>query len=277
MPSLRASPPAPMTSRTWSKVTVSPTLPASFSTRSLSPFCDPVLLAARLDHRVHRNTPSLGCRVTHPIGGATRRGLLPRAREYTDARPFVKRSRKRGSTRARRPREPMPTGYLAFVLHAHLPFVRHPEHARHLEERWLYEALIECYLPLARRLRPDGGEGVPFALTMSVTPPLAAMLKDELLRQRFHEYLGRVEALSRAGDEAPLGRRPLRPHRHLLPGPLRPDACRLGPARGGRRRPAWSGTGTRGGSSSSRARRRIATCPGCFRRARASAPSCPWA
>jgi 1,4-alpha-glucan branching enzyme len=90
----------------------------------------------------------------------------------------------------------MPAGYLAFVLHAHLPFVRHPEHARHLEERWLYEALVECYLPLLDAFDRLAREGVPFALTMSVTPPLASMLQDELLRQRFHEHLARIEALA---------------------------------------------------------------------------------
>ena len=39
-------------------------------------------------------------------------------------------------------------GYLSLLLHAHLPFVRHPEHDRFLEESWLYEALLETYLPL---------------------------------------------------------------------------------------------------------------------------------
>lgn len=97
--------------------------------------------------------------------------------------------------------------YLALVLHAHLPFVRHPEHARHLEERWFYEALVECYLPLLEAFDRMSEEGVPFALTMSVTPPLAAMMRDDLLRQRFHEHLERVEALAEAemkrlwGDE----------------------------------------------------------------------------
>ena len=42
----------------------------------------------------------------------------------------------------------MPLGHLALILHAHLPFVRHPEHRDHLEERWLFEAIAECYLPL---------------------------------------------------------------------------------------------------------------------------------
>jgi 1,4-alpha-glucan branching enzyme len=86
--------------------------------------------------------------------------------------------------------------YLALVLHAHLPFVRHPEHARHHEERWFYEALVECYLPLLDAFDRMAEGGVPFALTMSVTPPLAAMMRDRLLKQRFHEHLARVEALA---------------------------------------------------------------------------------
>ena len=90
----------------------------------------------------------------------------------------------------------MPNGYLALVLHAHLPFVRHPEHARHLEERWLYEAIIECYLPMIDAFDRMAEEGVPFALTMSVTPPLAAMLTDDLLKTRFENHLARMEALA---------------------------------------------------------------------------------
>ena len=39
-------------------------------------------------------------------------------------------------------------GYLALVLHAHLPFVRHPEHEKFLEENWLFEAITETYPPL---------------------------------------------------------------------------------------------------------------------------------
>ncbi len=101
-----------------------------------------------------------------------------------------------------------PNGYLAIVLHAHLPFVRHPEHARHLEERWFYEALIECYLPLIDVFDRLSAEGVPFELTMSLTPPLAAMLRDPLLCERFEGHLTRLENLAEAemvrlyGDDA---------------------------------------------------------------------------
>jgi 1,4-alpha-glucan branching enzyme len=89
-------------------------------------------------------------------------------------------------------------GSLAVVLHAHLPFVRHPEHKRHLEERWFYEALIECYLPLIDMFDRLHDEGVPFALTMSLTPPLAAMMKDPLLCERFEHHLARLEYLAEA-------------------------------------------------------------------------------
>ncbi len=42
----------------------------------------------------------------------------------------------------------MSKGYLSIIFHAHLPFVRHPEHQDSLEENWLHEALTEVYLPL---------------------------------------------------------------------------------------------------------------------------------
>ncbi|EQD66823.1 glycosyl hydrolase, family 57, partial [mine drainage metagenome] len=37
---------------------------------------------------------------------------------------------------------------LLLVLHAHLPYVRHPEHPVFLEENWFFEGMIETYLPL---------------------------------------------------------------------------------------------------------------------------------
>ena len=41
-----------------------------------------------------------------------------------------------------------PKGYLNIVLHAHLPYVRHPESEEYIEERWLFEAISETYIPL---------------------------------------------------------------------------------------------------------------------------------
>src|ERR1044072_2118616 len=90
----------------------------------------------------------------------------------------------------------MATGYLALVLHAHLPFVRHPEHDDFLEEDWFFEALTESYIPLLAMMERLVGDGVPFQLTMSVTPTLAAMLQDELLRERYLRHLDRSIALA---------------------------------------------------------------------------------
>src|SRR5215203_4067412 len=108
------------------------------------------------------------------------------------------------------PKRMAPTGYLALVLHAHLPYVRHPEFSEFLEEDWLYEAIIETYLPLLDVLQRLIDEGVPFQLTMSLTPPLCHMLRDPLLQARFERYLDRSIALAgheieRTKDDAQLG------------------------------------------------------------------------
>src|SRR2546422_8146204 len=80
-------------------------------------------------------------------------------------------------------------GSLALILHAHLPFVRHPEHEHFLEEEWFFEAITESYVPLLRMMRRLVDDSVPFKLTMSLTPTLCAMLQDELLRERYVQHL----------------------------------------------------------------------------------------
>ncbi len=80
-------------------------------------------------------------------------------------------------------------GYLALILHAHLPFVRHPEHEEFLEEDWLFEAITESYIPLLFMMQQLVRDDVPFKLTMSVTPTLCAMLQDPLLQNRYVRYL----------------------------------------------------------------------------------------
>jgi 1,4-alpha-glucan branching enzyme len=78
---------------------------------------------------------------------------------------------------------------LALVLNAHLPFVRHPEYPVFLEERWLFEALSETYLPLLRVFHKLEEDGIPFRLTMSFSPTLTSMLTDTLLQDRYRQFL----------------------------------------------------------------------------------------
>src|SRR5438876_5147501 len=79
--------------------------------------------------------------------------------------------------------------YFALVLHAHLPFVRHPEHAHFLEENWLYEAITESYLPLIQILDGWLRDGMETRLTLTLSPPLCAMLLDPLLQDRYVRHL----------------------------------------------------------------------------------------
>lgn len=87
-------------------------------------------------------------------------------------------------------------GHIALVLHHHLPYIRHPEHPFHLEERWLYEAITETYLPLIGAWRRLEADGVPFVFTASMTPPLVNMLRDELLRGRYAEHMASLRRLA---------------------------------------------------------------------------------
>jgi 1,4-alpha-glucan branching enzyme len=91
----------------------------------------------------------------------------------------------------------MPQGFLAMILHAHLPYVRHPEHGRFLEERWFHEAVTETYLPLLWTLERLLDDGVDFRLTLNLSPTLIAMFNDDLLRLR---YVRHLESLNELAD-----------------------------------------------------------------------------
>jgi len=109
-------------------------------------------------------------------------------------------------------REPIKDrGYLLLLLHAHLPYIRYPEHEQHLEEVWLHEAIIESYIPLLNVFEDLLNDKTDFRITLSLTPSLLEMLSDKLLMTRFQEYLdSRIELaereLSRTRSEPGLGR-----------------------------------------------------------------------
>jgi len=86
----------------------------------------------------------------------------------------------------------MPKGYLSIVLHAHLPFVRHPEHENFLEENWLFEAITETYIPLIKVFNGLVNDNVKFRITMSLSPTLISMLMDDHLQ---HKYLKHLDML----------------------------------------------------------------------------------
>ena len=80
-------------------------------------------------------------------------------------------------------------GHFVVMLHAHLPFVRHLEHEKFLEENWLFEAITETYVPLVQIIDGWLADGIDARLTLSLSPPLCAMLQDEQLQQRYLRHL----------------------------------------------------------------------------------------
>jgi len=86
----------------------------------------------------------------------------------------------------------MEQGLVAIILHAHLPFVRHPEYPEFLEEDWLFEAISETYLPLLHVLEGCMLDGVRARVTLGLTPPLCEMLADPLLQERYVHHLNKL-------------------------------------------------------------------------------------
>jgi 1,4-alpha-glucan branching enzyme len=87
-------------------------------------------------------------------------------------------------------------GYLAIVLHAHLPYIRHPEFDDFLEEDWLFEAITETYIPIIRVLSGLERDGVDYALTISLSPTLISMLMDSHLQYKYLKHLDKLIELS---------------------------------------------------------------------------------
>jgi len=87
-------------------------------------------------------------------------------------------------------------GYLSLVLHAHLPYVRHPEYEHFLEEDWFFEAITETYIPLINVFDGLINENIDFRMTITLTPTLVSMLHDPLLQSRYLRHINSLIELS---------------------------------------------------------------------------------
>jgi 1,4-alpha-glucan branching enzyme len=79
---------------------------------------------------------------------------------------------------------------LVIALHAHLPFTR-PEalEGDAIESDWLFESVVECYVPLCQVLRSWVTDQVRASVFVSLSPTLLDMLADERLMHRCREHL----------------------------------------------------------------------------------------
>jgi len=88
-------------------------------------------------------------------------------------------------------------GGFTFVLHSHLPFYRQTGRWPHGEEV-LHEAMAETYVPLVTALLDLADEGVPYRLTLGITPILAEQLGDALIGEHFDRYIENEVRLAEA-------------------------------------------------------------------------------
>jgi 1,4-alpha-glucan branching enzyme len=81
---------------------------------------------------------------------------------------------------------PEPEGAFVLVLHSHLPYVL--SHDR-LEEEWLFEAVVESYLPILDGLNRLALRGLSPKVTIGLTPVLLEQLAHPRFAPQFLAYL----------------------------------------------------------------------------------------
>ncbi len=88
-------------------------------------------------------------------------------------------------------------GQLAIVLHAHLPYVRKNE-KNSLEEDWLFQAILECYIPLLQAIESSKSENpINTKLTISLSPTLLSLLDNKQIQETFPSWIKtRIDFLS---------------------------------------------------------------------------------
>jgi len=80
-------------------------------------------------------------------------------------------------------------GQLAIVLHAHLPYVRKNE-KNSLEEDWLFQAILECYIPLLQAIESSKKENpLNTKLTISLSPTLLSLLDNKQIQETFPGWI----------------------------------------------------------------------------------------
>ncbi len=92
----------------------------------------------------------------------------------------------------------MSLGYFGLVLHGHIPYCK-KSGTWPAGEEWIFEAMLETYIPMLNVLRDLKNNGIKTAITINITPILAEQLADEYMKHRFGEYMENL--ISRAQND----------------------------------------------------------------------------
>jgi 1,4-alpha-glucan branching enzyme len=85
---------------------------------------------------------------------------------------------------------------IILVLHAHLPYVRIPQLRFPLQELWLFQSLVESYIPLLIML--EDLVDSDFTITFSLSPTLLSMIADEYFQEKCRDYM--ITVADRLGE-----------------------------------------------------------------------------
>src|SRR5260370_4978992 len=92
------------------------------------------------------------------------------------------------------------SGYVTFVLHAHLPYVvNHGTWPHGLD--WLHEAAAETYLPLLRVFGELERKGAPLKANVNLTPVLLEQMAHPVFKEGFSKYLDQKIAAARKDED----------------------------------------------------------------------------
>ncbi len=80
-------------------------------------------------------------------------------------------------------------GLLTICLNAHLPFTRFTSSNELFQERWLFETILESYLPMMAAFYRLVSDRISFKVLLSVSPMLLTMLQDEVIQTKFVFYV----------------------------------------------------------------------------------------
>lgn len=86
-------------------------------------------------------------------------------------------------------------GIILFILHSHLPLLYYPEYNESLEERWLFEAVRESYIPLLINFQELYEKYGYVGITISFSGSLLKMLTNDFFKERIYRNLRKTVEL----------------------------------------------------------------------------------
>lgn len=87
---------------------------------------------------------------------------------------------------------------LVFTIHAHREYIWHPEEEYRAQNELLFSAISEVFLPLLNLFSDLESEGIPFKITLCISPTTCALLENPQVQQQYLEWIENVIALGEA-------------------------------------------------------------------------------